>query len=97
MRVGWEVIDSYTFNYEKTENNPRMMNEFDYEEIIDAISIVDILGRTVLHQETNDSNVQLNLQEKGAFVAIIKSGIKTFQKKIRLEATKTVFTGYIRL
>lgn len=34
MRIGWEVIDSYTFNYEKTENNPRMMNEFDYEEII---------------------------------------------------------------
>ena len=34
MQEGWKLLDNYHFNYEKTENNPRLINELDHEELI---------------------------------------------------------------
>jgi flagellar motor switch protein FliM len=34
MQSGWKLIDNYSFNYEKTENNPRLLNHLDHEELI---------------------------------------------------------------
>ena len=34
MQEGWKLLDNYHFNYEKTENNPRLINELDHDELI---------------------------------------------------------------
>ena len=34
MQGGWRLLDNYSFNYEKTENNPRLINHLDHEELI---------------------------------------------------------------
>lgn len=34
MREGWKLLDNYQFKYEKTENNPRLINELDHEELL---------------------------------------------------------------
>jgi len=34
MHEGWKILDNYTFNYEKTESNPRLINELDHNELI---------------------------------------------------------------
>ncbi|MFK8027935.1 MAG: flagellar motor switch protein FliM [Gammaproteobacteria bacterium] len=34
MQSGWKLLDNYSFNYEKTENNPRLLNHLDHEELI---------------------------------------------------------------
>ncbi len=34
MQSGWKLLDNYSFNYEKTENNPRLINHLDHEELI---------------------------------------------------------------
>ena len=52
MKDGWRLLDNYTFNYEETESNPRLLNHIDHEELIininfelkirDKVSIVRI-------------------------------------------------------
>ena len=34
MHEGWKILDHYHFNYEKTESNPRLINELDHDELI---------------------------------------------------------------
>lgn len=34
MSIGWKILDTYKFNYIKTENNPRLINDLDHEELI---------------------------------------------------------------
>ncbi|MDW3094367.1 MAG: FliM/FliN family flagellar motor switch protein [Gammaproteobacteria bacterium] len=34
MQGGWNLLDNYSFKYEKTENNPRLINDLDHEELL---------------------------------------------------------------
>ncbi len=34
MKSGWEILDDYTFEYEESESNPRLINYLDHEELI---------------------------------------------------------------
>tara|TARA_R110002096_G_scaffold367398_1_gene560708 strand:- start:97 stop:1170 length:1074 start_codon:yes stop_codon:yes gene_type:complete len=34
MSDGWQLMGDYSFNYEKTENNPRLLNHLDHDELI---------------------------------------------------------------
>jgi len=34
MREGWKLLDDYQFAYEKTEINPRLINDLDHDELI---------------------------------------------------------------
>jgi flagellar motor switch protein FliM len=34
MQGGWRLLENYTFKYEKTESNPRLLNHLDHEELI---------------------------------------------------------------
>jgi flagellar motor switch protein FliM len=34
MQESWKLLDTYSFNYEKTESNPRLLNHLDHEELI---------------------------------------------------------------
>ena len=34
MKQGWKLLGNYQFNYQKTENNPRLINELDHEELL---------------------------------------------------------------
>ncbi len=34
MQAAWKILGSYHFNYEKTENNPKLINDLDHEELV---------------------------------------------------------------
>ena len=34
MQEGWRILGDYHFNFEKSENNPRLINDIDHEELI---------------------------------------------------------------
>lgn len=34
MHVGWRILDEYNFIYEKTETNPRLINDLDHDELL---------------------------------------------------------------
>ncbi|MFK7795434.1 MAG: flagellar motor switch protein FliM [Gammaproteobacteria bacterium] len=34
MQGGWKLLGDYSFNYEKTESNPRLLNHLDHEELM---------------------------------------------------------------